>query len=96
MARLKNPSHPGEVLYELYLAPTGTSSTVLARHLGVPGTRIEPLVKGKIALGIDTALRFSRFFGTTAEFRINLQRSHDLAQARKTIDLSGMTPLAAV
>ena len=40
-------------------------------------------------------MRLSKFFGTTAEFWINLQRAHDLARARETVDLSGITPLAA-
>ena len=90
-----NPSHPGEVLAELYLAPLGMSALALAKRLDVPRTRIERLVKGETALSVDTAMRLSKFFGTTAEFWIDLQRAHDLAQARDTVDLSGITPLTA-
>ena len=74
---LKNPSHPGEVLTELYLQPLGMSSIELARRLNVPRTRIERLVKGETSLSVDTAMRLSRFFGNTPEFWMNLQRAHD-------------------
>ena len=95
MTLLTNPCHPGEVLAELYLAPLGMSALALAKRLGVPRTRIERLVKGETALSVDTAMRLSKFFGTTAEFWIDLQRAHDLARARDTVDLSGITPLTA-
>lgn len=94
MTLLTKPSHPGEVLVELYLEPLGMSAITLARRLDVPRTRIERLVKGETALSVDTAMRLSKFFGTTAEFWINLQRAHDLAQARANVDLSRITPLA--
>ena len=95
MTLLKNPSHPGEVLALLYLEPLGMSAPALARRLDVPRTRIERLVKGETPLSVDTAMRLSKFFGNTAEFWMNLQRTHDLARARETVDLSGITPLAA-
>ena len=94
MTLLTKPSHPGEVLVELYLEPLGMSAITLARRLDVPRTRIERLVKGETALSVDTAMRLSKFFGTTAEFWINLQRADDLAQARANVDLSRITPLA--
>ena len=92
---MESPSHPGEVLAALYLDPLGMSTTTLARRLNVPRTRIERLVKGETALTIDTAMRLSKFFGNTAEFWVNLQRAYDLAVARKTADLSDITPLEA-
>ena len=95
MTLMENPSHPGEVLVELYLEPLGMSAITLARRLNVPRTRIERLVKGETALTVDTAMRLSRFFGNTAEFWVNLQRAYDLARARRTADLSDITPLEA-
>ena len=92
---MEDPSHPGEVLVELYLEPLGMSAIALARRLKVPRTRIERLVKGETALTVDTAMRLSKFFGNTAEFWMNLQRAYDLARARKTADLSDITPLEA-
>ena len=96
MTVMENPSHPGEVLVELYLEPLGMSAITLARRLNVPRTRIERLVKGETALTVDTAMRLSKFFGNTAEFWVDLQRAYDLARTRKTADLSDITPLDAV
>lgn len=93
MTLMKNPSHPGEVLSELYLEPLDLSPIALARRLHVPRTRIERLVKGETALTVDTAIRLARFFSTTPEYWMNLQRAWDLAQARDTIDISDITPL---
>ena len=95
MTLMQNPSHPGEVLVELYLEPLGMSASGLARRLHVPRTRIERLVKGDTALTVDTALRLSTFFGDTPEFWLNLQRSCDLARARNIVDVSDIVPLAA-
>ena len=95
MTLMKNPSHPGEVLAELYLKPLGMSAIALAKRLNVPRTRIERLVKGETSLTVDTAMRLARFFGNTPEFWMNLQRAYDLARARETIDVTDITPLEA-
>ena len=92
---MKNPSHPGEVLAELYLKPLDMSAITLAKRLNVPRTRIERLVKGETSLTVDTAMRLARFFGNTPEFWMNLQRAYDLARARETVDLTDITPLEA-
>ena len=57
MTLMEDPSHPGEVLAELYLEPLGMSVIELASRLHVPRTRIERLVKGRTALTVDTAIR---------------------------------------
>ena len=95
MTLMKNPSHPGEVLAELYLKPLELSAIALAKRLNVPRTRIERLVKGETSLTVDTAMRLARFFGNTPEFWMNLQRAYDLARARETVDLTDITPLEA-
>jgi addiction module HigA family antidote len=95
MSLITNPSHPGEVLHELYLLPLGMSAPALARHLQVPRTRIERLVKGETALTADTAMRLATYFATTPEYWMNLQRAWDLARARETVDVSGIVPLQA-
>jgi len=92
---MKKPSHPGEVLAELYLGPLDMSAIALAKRLNVPRTRIERLVKGETGLSADTAMRLSKFFGNTAEFWLNQQRAWDLALARETVDVSDITPLRA-
>ncbi len=93
MVVLADPSHPGEVLEELFLVPLGMSAGALAARLKVPRTRIERLVKGETALTADTALRLSRYFGNTAEFWMNLQRAYDLYEARQRVDVSEIEPM---
>ena len=95
MSLLKAPSHPGEVLKELYLDPLGMTAIALVARLHVPRTRIERLVKGQTGVSADTAMRLAAFFGTTAEYWMNLQRAWDLAVARQTVDVSNITPLEA-
>jgi addiction module HigA family antidote len=75
-------THPGEVLSEEFLKPLGMSVNALAIALRVPATRIGAVVKGERSVTADTALRLARFFGTSAEFWINLQAMYDLTKAR--------------
>ena len=95
MTLLKNPSHPGEVLKELYLTPLNLSAIALAQRLHVPRTRIERIVKGETAVSADTAMRLAKVFGTTPEYWMNMQRAWDLARAREVIDVSDIAPLVA-
>lgn len=95
MTLLKNPSHPGEVLKELYLIPLGFGAIALANELHVPRTRIERLVKCETSVSADTAMRLAKFFGTTPEYWMNLQRAWDLARAREITDVSDIAPLVA-
>jgi addiction module HigA family antidote len=78
----RKTTHPGEILGEEFLKPLGMSVNALALALRVPTTRIGAIVKGDRAVTADTALRLARFFGTSAEFWINLQAMHDLTKAR--------------
>ncbi len=83
MARRKiAPIHPGELLAEEFLGPLGISQYRLARDLKVPPRRINEIVLGKRRISADTALRLSRYFGTSDEFWLNLQARHDLEVER--------------
>ena len=93
MGRMTNPSHPGEVLDELYLKPLGMSATALAKRLDVPRARIARLLKCQTSILVDTAMRLARFFSTTPEIWMNIQRAWDLAEAGKSIDVSAIVPL---
>jgi antitoxin HigA-1 len=95
MSLLKKPSHPGEVLRELYLGPLEMSAIKLAKKLLVPRTRIERLLRGDTALTADTATRLAKFFSTTPEYWMNLQRAWDLARVSETTDVSEIKPLKA-
>lgn len=71
------PIHPGEILRE-ELEALGMSARSLALALDVPGNRITAILNGRRGITADTALRLSRYLGTTAEFWLNLQKNHDL------------------
>ena len=77
-ARRFPPVHPGEILLEEFLKPLGMSQHRLAKEMSVPPRRINEIVHGTRAVTADTALRLSRFFGTTAQFWMNLQTAYDL------------------
>lgn len=79
------PLHAGEVLREEFLAPLKLSPYAIAKALGVPRTRIERLIREETALTADTALRLSRYFGTTAEFWMNLQTGYELDSAKRAL-----------
>jgi addiction module HigA family antidote len=78
------PISPGEILLEDFLRPNGLTQEKLSRAIDVPKSRVSGLVRGSRAITADTALRLSAFFGTTAEFWMNLQAEFDLRQARAT------------
>ena len=83
MARKKLPPiHPGEVLLEEFLEPAGISQYRLAKGISVPPRRINEIVHGKRAVTADTALRLSRFFGTSERFWLNLQIRFDLQREK--------------
>jgi addiction module HigA family antidote len=74
--------HPGVTLKE-ELEARGLSSAAAALKLRVPPQRLHQIVRGERAITPDTALRLSRFLGTSAEFWMTLQTNYDLALARK-------------
>ena len=75
------PIHPGEILREEFLSPLGMSAHELAMALRVPATRINDIVNEKRGITADTALRLSRYFGTTPKFWTNMQASWELEVA---------------
>jgi len=81
-----SPIHPGEVLLEDFLKEMGISQYRLAKDIGVPPRRINEIVHGKRAITADTALRLGRFFGTSAQFWINLQTHYDLEVAEEALE----------
>lgn len=76
------PIHPGEVLKEDFMVPLGLSASQLAMSLHVPPGRITQIVNGQRAITAETALRLSRYFGTTAELWTNLQTHYELELAK--------------
>jgi len=76
------PIHPGEVLQKDFLDELGLSQYRLSKDINVPPRRINEIVKGLRSISADTALRLSKYFGTTAEFWLNLQSKFDLDSQR--------------
>lgn len=72
------PIHPGEILQEEFLTPMRISQSKLARAIDVPHRRVNEIVLGKRNITPDTAMRFAAYFGTSAEFWMNLQITYDL------------------
>lgn len=79
------PVHPGEILAEEFLRPMGISQYRLAKDILVPPRRINEIVQGKRSLTADTALRLSKFFGTSEIFWLNLQARYDLDLQRQRL-----------
>ncbi|MGA2592192.1 MAG: HigA family addiction module antitoxin [Bryobacteraceae bacterium] len=79
---IKTP-HPGETIKEDYLLPLGMSVSRLAAALGIGTARLNEIVLGKRGITADTALRLARYFGTSAEFWLNLQSLYDLRIAER-------------
>jgi addiction module HigA family antidote len=93
---LPNP-HPGEILLEEFLKPTGLSQTALANALHVPPRRINEIVLGKRAITADTDLRLARYFGLSEGFFLGLQTDYELMARRRQIadQLEAIRPRAA-
>ena len=75
--------HPGRILYEKFLKPSGLSQNALARELGVPPRRINEIILGKRGISADTALRLAKRFGNSARFWMGLQADFDLHLAQR-------------
>jgi addiction module HigA family antidote len=76
--------HPGEILGE-ELEELGISARELARQIDVPANRITQIIRGQRGISGDTALRLARWFGTSAEFWMNLQKTYELNLARSQV-----------
>ena len=80
----RTPIHPGEILAD-ELDAIGLSAAGLARVIDVPANRISQIVAGRRNVTADTALRLGRYFGTSADFWMNLQKTYELDRARAEI-----------
>jgi addiction module HigA family antidote len=90
------PVHPGEILLEEFLKPLGISQYRLAKEMKVYPRKINEIVHGKRAITADTALRLSRYLGTSAELWMNLQALYDLEKTKDAIEdqlIKEVTPL---
>jgi len=94
---MRTPIHPGEIL-EDELNELGMNAATLANHIHVPSNRISQILKRQRTVTADTALRLGRFFGTSAAFWMNLQKTYELDCAVKKHgkEIEGIKPLELV
>lgn len=76
--KIMAPIHPGEILMKEFLEPLGITQYRLAKDISVVPRRVNEVVHGKRAITADTALRLSRYFGTSEKFWMNLQTRYDM------------------
>jgi addiction module HigA family antidote len=94
MEKLNNV-HPGEILLEEFLIPLEITAYRLAKETFIPQTRISEIIKGNRRITADTALRFSKYFGTSAKFWLGLQDDYDLEEEKtnKGNELNNIKPI---
>ena len=94
MKRLKN-IHPGEVLLKEFLEPLGITAYRLSKETFIPQTRVSQILKGKRRITADTALRLSKYFGTSSHFWLVLQNDYDVEQGKveKSVELNRIVAL---
>jgi addiction module HigA family antidote len=89
-----NPAHPGEIFKELMLEPLGLSINEVADHLGVDSNLLTKIIKGKVTITPEIALRFEMTFGKpNAAHWLRLQNAYDLWQIRQNLIHIQVTPL---
>lgn len=77
----RQPTHPGEILYEEFLKPKKIKQIDLAKKMGVPIQRINTIISGKRGITPETAILLAKCLGTSAQFWMNLQTAYDLHEA---------------
>ena len=92
----REPTHPGEMLIEEFLAPMGLTQRELADGIHVPYQRVNEIVNGRRGITPSTALRLAKYFGNSEGFWMNLQLRWDLYQAKRSEegDLRAIRPWA--
>jgi addiction module HigA family antidote len=83
MIKNHHPSHPGEILSEIYLSQLGWTQTRLAEELGCAHRKVNEIINGKRSVSPDFAIDLESVLGTEAEMWVKLQAEFDLYQARK-------------
>jgi addiction module HigA family antidote len=92
----REPTHPGQMLFEEFLKPMGLTQRELADSIHVPYQRINEIINGRRGITPGTALRLSKFFGVSPDFWLNLQLRWDLyfAQQAEADELKSINPVS--
>ena len=84
------PTHPGALLRSTVIPATGLSKTAIAAGLGISRVSLYDLINERTSVTPEMALRLGKFFGNGPDLWLNMQTSHDLARARRTVDLDAI------
>ena len=87
---------PGEILKEEFLQPMHITAYRLAKETGMPATRVSQILKGRRRITADTALRFAKYFGNSADFWLGIQHEYDLREEEERLEdeLEQITPIS--
>ena len=87
---------PGEILKEEFLQPMHITAYRLAKETGMPATRVSQILKGRRRITADTALRFAKYFGNSADFWLGIQGEYDLREEEERLEdeLEQITPIS--
>ena len=90
-----DPIHLGEVIMEDFIEGFGLTQNKLSTTIGAPPSRINEIVQGKRGITADTAVRLAKYFGTSAEFWMNLQSHYELRLEHRAlrVQLDSIVPL---
>lgn len=80
----KNPFHPGEILLEEFLEPSGVTQVAFAEKIAWTKTRLNELIKGKRGITAAAALDLAEALGTSPKLWMNLQATYDLDKAARS------------
>jgi antitoxin HigA-1 len=83
MPLMQSPSHPGQILEEIYIKPHHLTITEVAGALGIARKNLYAVIKGEYAISVDMAFKLSKAFDTTPEFWLQAQMNYDLAKGYK-------------
>lgn len=90
MPRMHSPSHPGQILEELYIKPHRLTITEVAGALGIARKNLYAVIKGEYAVSVEMAFKLSKLLGTTPDFWLQAQMNYDLAKGyEKMEDIEG-------
>jgi addiction module HigA family antidote len=76
---------PGVILWEEFMVPLEITQNQMARDLDITVGRINDIIHGRRSITADTALRLSKYFGTSPEFWLNLQDDYDIRRIKRTV-----------
>ena len=84
--RAQSPSHPGEILKEMFISERNLTITEVAKGLNMARANLSSVINGHLGISPELAVKLSEAFGNTAQFWVNLQNNYELWHAERKID----------